>query len=118
MTLGAQGGAIKPLTRAELLALPPVINLVTLGRALGVSEPVIRERNRLGEIERMGIRVLRLGAQYRIPTEDVLAVLGIARDMETAGPAPPGPAGHRISTTLTKGHADSEQPTARHRHSA
>ena len=77
MTLGALGGALKPLTREELLALPPVINLVTLGQALGISESVIRERARSGDLERMGITVLRLGAQYRIPSADVLRVLGV-----------------------------------------
>ena len=67
----------QPLTRAELLALPPVINLVTLGRALGLSEPVIRERARRDELAALGIRVLRLGAQYRVPTADVLRLLGV-----------------------------------------
>ena len=80
MTLGAQGGAIRPLTRKELLDLAetsPVTSLVMLGRALGVSEPVIREMRRRGQLEEMGIRVLRLGAQYRVPVADILAVLGI-----------------------------------------
>jgi hypothetical protein len=94
VTLGALGGTLKPLTRAQLLALPPVVNLVTLGQALGVSEPVIRERARRGELEQLGIRCLRLGAQYRIPTADILRLLGIELDTETAGPAPPGPADH------------------------
>ncbi len=71
---------VEPLTRAELLRLPPITNLPTLARALGVSEPVIRERHRLGEIEQLGIRVLRLGSQWRVPTEDILRVLGISRD--------------------------------------
>ena len=35
----------QPLSKAELLELPPVINLVTLGRALGLSEPdSVRDR--------------------------------------------------------------------------
>ena len=67
----------QPLSRAELLALPPVINLATLGRALGLSEPVVRERARRDEFAALGIRVLQLGAQYRIPTADVLRFLGI-----------------------------------------
>jgi hypothetical protein len=67
----------QPLSRAELLALPPVINLATLGRALGLSEPVVRERARRDEFAALGIRVLQLGAQYRIPTADVLSFLGI-----------------------------------------
>jgi hypothetical protein len=92
VTLGALGGALKPLTRQELLALPPVINLVTLGQALGVSEPVIRERHRGGELQEMGIRVLKLGAQYRIPTADVWRFLGIDPDKTTGGASPAPPA--------------------------
>jgi hypothetical protein len=82
---------MKALSRAELLALPPVTNLATLGRALGISEPVVRERNRRGELADLGIRVLRLGAQWRVVTADVLHVLGIKPDMAAAGPAT-GPA--------------------------
>jgi hypothetical protein len=67
----------QPLSRAELLALPPAINLATLGRALGLSEPVVRERARRDEFAALGIRVLQLGAQYRALTADVLRFLGI-----------------------------------------
>jgi hypothetical protein len=67
----------QPLSKAELLELPPVINLATLGRALGLSEPVVRERARRDEFAALGIRVLQLGAQYRVPTADVLQFLGI-----------------------------------------
>ena len=69
-----------PLSRVELLDLPPVINLVTLGRALGISEPTARERARRGEFEALGIRVLRLGHQWRVPTADVLRLLGLGAD--------------------------------------
>jgi hypothetical protein len=48
-----------------------------LGRAFGVSEPVIRERARRGELAEMGIRVLKFGAQYRVPVADILRILGI-----------------------------------------
>ncbi|HEY1324726.1 MAG TPA: hypothetical protein VGF32_30995 [Streptosporangiaceae bacterium] len=91
MTLGSLGGAARVLTREEVLALPPVISLPTLGQALDVSESVIRDRARRGELEEMGIRVLRLGAQYRVVTADVWRVLGIDSDMAAGGalPAPP-----------------------------
>ena len=85
MTLGALGGAVKPLTRKELLELAdtsPVTNLPMLARALSVSEPVIREMRRRGQLEELGIRCLRLGAQYRIPVADILRVLGINPDDE------------------------------------
>jgi hypothetical protein len=103
VTLGAQGGAVKPLTWKELLELAetsPTTSVVMLGRALGVSEPVIRERVRRGELDKLGIRCLRLGAQWRVVTADILVFLGITRDMETAGPAATDPAGQ--STTPAK----------------
>jgi hypothetical protein len=66
-----------PLSRAELLALPATIDLPTLGRAFGISEPVARERHRRGDWERLGIRILRLGAKWRVITADVWRVLGV-----------------------------------------
>jgi hypothetical protein len=107
MTLGALGGRAKPLSRAEVLELAetsPTTNLVMLGRALGLSEPVIRERARRGELDKLGIRCLRLGAQWRVVTADILVFLGITRDVETAGPAPPGPAVITPGRPSPKGH--------------
>jgi hypothetical protein len=95
---------MRPLSRAELLALPPATNLPTLGRAFGISEPVARERLRRGDFAAMGIRILRLGAQYRVVTADVLRVLGIDPDTQAAGPAPPGP-----------GASDTDPPPAKER---
>lgn len=95
---------MRPLTRAELLALPPATNLPTLGRAFGISEPVARERQRRGDFAAMGIRILRLGAQYRVVTADILRVLGIDAETQTAAPEPPGPAA-----------AESDPPPAKER---
>jgi hypothetical protein len=69
-----------PMTRAEILAMPPTISLPDLGRALGVSEPVIREQARREELQRIGIKVVRLGAQYRVVTASLWTFLGIAPD--------------------------------------
>jgi hypothetical protein len=69
-----------------------VINQVTQGRAHGITEPVIRERARRGDLDAIGVRCLRLGAQWRVPTADVLRLLGISPDMQTAGSAPTEPA--------------------------
>lgn len=74
---------IVPLSRKELLALPPATDIRTLGRAFGISEPVTRERQRRGEFAAMGIRVNRLGAQYRVVTADILNALGIGPDGES-----------------------------------
>lgn len=87
MTLGASGGRVQPLSPDELVELAKRttwLDIVTTGRAFGVSEPVIRAAARNGELEAMGVRVLKLGIQYRIPVADVLAALGV-------GPEPPMP---------------------------
>lgn len=78
------------LTRAEVLALPPTMNLATLARAVGVGEYGTRERARRGEPPVPGVRCLRIGAQYRVPTADVWRVLGLTPDSE-GGSDPPEP---------------------------
>ncbi len=71
------------LSRAEILALPPVIDLVTLGKALGVSEPTIREQARSGHLDAIGLKAVRLGAQTRVVTTTLWSFLGL-------DPAAPG----------------------------
>jgi hypothetical protein len=55
----------------------PTMSLPQLGALMGVSEPVIREQHRRGELEALGIRVLPLGRKYRVVTSTVRKVLGI-----------------------------------------
>jgi hypothetical protein len=74
-----------PLSRAEILAWPPTIDLVTLGKALGRSEPTIRAAARSGELEALGIKVVHLGAKYLVVTASVWAFLGIQPDNGTDG---------------------------------
>lgn len=78
---------IEPLSRDQILALPPAINIRTLAKIFGISEPVARERHRRGEWEQAGIHVLQLGAQYRVITADVRRVLGVSSDGAEAGGA-------------------------------
>jgi Helix-turn-helix domain len=96
---------VTPLSRAELLELPPVITIRTLGQALGLSEPTVRDRVRGGEIEALGITTVKLGQQWRVITEDVLRWLGVTRDMEVAarpaGHSPRGPSPHVDEAGLT-----------------
>jgi hypothetical protein len=92
MTLGASGGRVQPLTRAEVLELAensPLIGTAMAARALGITEPLLREMANSGELEKAGIRVLRLGRLLKYPAADILAVLGIEPDTGSAGPAPP-----------------------------
>lgn len=65
------------MTREQLRKLPAATDLPTLARAFGISEPVAREWHRRGEFEQMGIRILRLGSQYRVVTADILQALGV-----------------------------------------
>lgn len=82
------------LSRAEILELPPVITLAQLARVLEMSEPTIRQANRSGELERMGIRVNKLGTQYRVVTASVWAYLGLTGGASSA-PAVGNDAGQR-----------------------
>lgn len=71
----------------EVLALPLTHSLETLGRALGVSEPTIRAQHRNGHLEGLGIKVVRLGAQYRVITASLWDFLGVHPDGQPMAPA-------------------------------
>ena len=71
------------LTRAELLALPVVIDITTAARALGLGRSTAYELARRDEFP---CRVLHIGSSYRVPTADLLRVLGIGLAEQ---PAPP-----------------------------
>lgn len=62
------------LSRRELLKLPPSVDLVTAGRALGIGRTKAYE---LARAEDFPARVLRLGNTYRVVTADLLRLLGI-----------------------------------------
>ena len=73
-TVTIADGCADALTRAELLALPAVVDIVTAGRALGIG------RTRASHMARYGtfpVRVVRPGGTYRVPTAELLAYLGI-----------------------------------------
>jgi excisionase family DNA binding protein len=74
------------LTRAELLALPVTVDVTTAARALGLGRSTAYELARRGEFP---CRVLRIGSSYRIPTADLLRVLGIELPTPHQRPAPP-----------------------------
>jgi hypothetical protein len=85
------------LSRAEILALPPVITLAMLADCLGVSEPTIRQCQRSGELERLGIRVSKLGAQHRVITATLHAYLGLVDGVSTVPAASNGAGQGRAS---------------------
>lgn len=62
------------LTLAEVLELPAAVDLVTAGRAFGISRTKAHELVRANDFP---CRVLRLGNQYRVPTAEILRLLGL-----------------------------------------
>jgi hypothetical protein len=65
------------MTRAELLALPVTVDIATAARALGLGRSTCYELARRGAFP---CRVLRVGCSYRVPTADLLRVLGIVNE--------------------------------------
>ena len=98
----------RQLTKDQILTLPPVITLATLGECLGVSEPTIRACHRSGELERLGIKINRLGLQWRVITATVWQYLRLPESATTA-PAPHSgncqskPAGPRLREIARQG---------------
>jgi hypothetical protein len=75
----------RAMTRAELLALPVSVDIDTASRALGLGRSTGYELARRHEFP---CRVLRVGSAYRVPTADLLRVLGVTM----AGENPAAPA--------------------------
>lgn len=64
----------KGMTLAELPALPLMVDVSTAARALGFSRSTGYELARRGDFP---CRVLHVGSSYRVPTAELLRVLGI-----------------------------------------
>jgi Helix-turn-helix domain len=62
------------MSRSELLSLPVAVDLPTAARALGLGRSTAYELARRCEFP---CRVLQVGSSYRVPTADLLRVLGI-----------------------------------------
>jgi hypothetical protein len=71
------------MTRAELLALPVTVDIGTAARALGLGRSTGYELARRYEFP---CRVLRVGSSYRVPTEDLLRVLGVVPEERDSAP--------------------------------
>lgn len=84
-TLGQAQPRRVGMSRSELLALPVAVDLPTAARALGLARSTAYELARRREFP---CRVLQVGSSYRVPTADLLRVLGIAvSDREQTTPA-------------------------------
>ncbi len=73
------------MTRDELLALPPVIDLPTAADALGIGRSAAYELVRIGQ---WPTPVIRLGRLIRIPTASLHLLVGLhhsAHDPRAAG---------------------------------
>jgi hypothetical protein len=62
------------LTREEMLHLPATVDITTAARALGLGRSTGYELARRGECP---CRVIHVGHTYRVPTAELLRVLGI-----------------------------------------
>ena len=74
----------RTMTRAELLALPVSVDIDTASRALGLGRSTGYELARRHEFP---CQVLRVGSSYRVPTADLLRVLGFTLDDRNPGPS-------------------------------
>jgi excisionase family DNA binding protein len=72
------------MSRAELLGLPVTVDVGTAARALGLGRSTGYELARRGEFP---CRILRLGSSYRVPTAELLRVLGIVQNADSTPPA-------------------------------
>lgn len=69
-----RGPTCTGMTLAELPALPVTVDVSTAARALGLSRSTGYELARRDEFP---CRVLHVGSSYRVPTAELLRVLGI-----------------------------------------
>jgi hypothetical protein len=89
----------RQMTRKQIESLPPVITLATLARALGVSEPTIRQSCRSGELGRLGIKVNRIGVQHRVVTASLHTYLGLNCSASSVPPSSNGASQDKLPAT-------------------
>jgi hypothetical protein len=77
---------IQPLTEAELLALPPAVDLATAGRAFGIGRTTAYELARAGKFP---VKVLPVGLKFRVPRQAIWEALDVRPPAAAAqGPQP------------------------------
>jgi hypothetical protein len=73
-------------TAEAIRALGVITDLQTLAGILGCSVWMSRKMARTGEWERQGIKIIRIGAHYRVGVQSILDVLGFSSgDFSTPG---------------------------------
>jgi hypothetical protein len=76
----------QPMTEAELLALPPAVDLATAGRAFGIGRTKAFELARTGKFP---VKVLQVGQKFRVPKTAILEALDVKPSaMPTQEPRP------------------------------
>lgn len=76
MARASRGSCINVLSREELDALGVSTDVVTAGRALGLSRDHAYDRARAGEMA-PGVPVIRAGSRYVVPVAPLRRALGI-----------------------------------------
>lgn len=74
LTCGAPTRSTRPLTSRDLLELPATVDPETACRVLNISRSKGYD---LIRADAFPCRVLRLGSTYRIPSADLLALVGV-----------------------------------------
>ncbi|WP_088284710.1 helix-turn-helix domain-containing protein [Kineosporia sp. A_224] len=72
------------LSQEELLALPVTVDIVTAGRAFGISRDTSYELLRRGEFP---CRTLKVGRLRRVPRAEILRALGVEESAITQASA-------------------------------
>jgi hypothetical protein len=74
----------QPMTEAELLALPPAVDLATAGRAFGIGRTKAFELARADEFP---VKVLKVGQKFRVPRTAILEALDVRPPVSAQDPA-------------------------------
>ncbi len=74
---------IKEMSRAELLALPVSVDLVTAGRTFGLGRTKAFELARAGKFP---CEVLFVGIKYRVSRSSIFRALGVDEELATGRP--------------------------------
>lgn len=93
------------MTAAEVRALPLTVDVVTAGRALGLSRDSSYRHARLGQFP---VPILRAGRTYRVTRSALLAVLGLTDESPHGAPDPGNPLAEAASPQVAASSADTE----------